>query len=458
MKKLTLGKSGLEVSSLGLGCMGMSIAYGVTPDKKDMIELIAKAVERGITFFDTAEIYGPYTNEEFVGEALAPFHGKVAIATKFGIRIENGQQVQDSRPIRSGRELFFDLVFAFAISQLSEHLFAHLSWRGGAETLVMLVAIYAAWFTTSWSATMVRADQAQPRWLMLTVMLLGLFMNASVTRAFTLSGCAFVIPLLLIMLGRNVWMLVNATDAVFREHYFRTLIWLIATTPLWVAGAAVDAEGRLLWWALAAGIDQIGRWLAHPIPGRRLHSENVQFDAGHMLERCRLFLIIALGETVLTMGVSIAATPIKVMTLVTGTSALAGTVALWALAFGRAHRLIIRHMETTNDPVRASRHAVNALMIMVAGLIILAVANEEVIAQPQGHVSFALSLLLGGGPVLFLAAQGWYLWLVPRDRSRRYIIGEGVLLLIGFAMLAVPPYVALFLVSATVSTFAILDR
>jgi aryl-alcohol dehydrogenase-like predicted oxidoreductase len=70
----------------------------VTPDKKDMIELIAKAVERGITFFDTAEIYGPYTNEELVGEALPPFHGKVAIATKFGIRIENGQQVQDSRP------------------------------------------------------------------------------------------------------------------------------------------------------------------------------------------------------------------------------------------------------------------------------------------------------------------------------------------------------------------------
>jgi low temperature requirement protein LtrA len=171
-------------------------------------------------------------------------------------------------------ELFFDLVFAFAISQLSQHLFKHLSWRGGAETLVMLVAIYAAWFTTSWSATMVRADQAQTRWLMLMVMLLGLFMNASVTRAFTFSGWAFVVPLLLIMLGRNVWMLLNATNAVFREHYFRTLIWLIATTPLWIAGAAVNAEARLLWWASAAGLDQIGRWLAHPIPGRRLHSEN----------------------------------------------------------------------------------------------------------------------------------------------------------------------------------------
>jgi aryl-alcohol dehydrogenase-like predicted oxidoreductase len=98
MQKRNLGRIGLEVSTLGLGCMGMSIAYGMPPDKKEMIALIGKAVERGVTFFDTAEIYGPYTNEELVGEALAPFRGKVAIATKFGIRIENGQQVQDSRP------------------------------------------------------------------------------------------------------------------------------------------------------------------------------------------------------------------------------------------------------------------------------------------------------------------------------------------------------------------------
>ncbi len=99
MQKRTLGKSGLEVSSLGLGCMGMSMAYGVPPEKKEMIALIAKAVERGITFFDTAEVYGPFTNEELLGEALASFRGKVAIATKFGIKIgPDGKQVQDSRP------------------------------------------------------------------------------------------------------------------------------------------------------------------------------------------------------------------------------------------------------------------------------------------------------------------------------------------------------------------------
>jgi len=97
MQKRTLGKSGMEVSALGLGCMGMSIAYGNPPDKQEMIILIRKAVERGVTFFDTAEVYG--MNEELVGEALAPFRGEVAIATKFGIKIgPDGKQFQDSRP------------------------------------------------------------------------------------------------------------------------------------------------------------------------------------------------------------------------------------------------------------------------------------------------------------------------------------------------------------------------
>jgi len=101
MQKRKLGNRGLEVSALGLGCMGMSQSYGVPPDKQAMVSLIRTAVERGVTFFDTAEIYGPSTNEELVGEALAPVRAQVVIATKFGIgRDAGGQQVQDSSPER----------------------------------------------------------------------------------------------------------------------------------------------------------------------------------------------------------------------------------------------------------------------------------------------------------------------------------------------------------------------
>jgi aryl-alcohol dehydrogenase-like predicted oxidoreductase len=99
MKKRKLGNSGPEVSAIGLGCMGMSFAYGTVPDKKEMISLIHSAVERGVTFFDTAEVYGPFTNEELVGEALAPYRDEVVIATKFGFKIKDGRQSGlDSRP------------------------------------------------------------------------------------------------------------------------------------------------------------------------------------------------------------------------------------------------------------------------------------------------------------------------------------------------------------------------
>src|SRR5271157_2168100 len=104
MQKRTLGKSNLEVSAIGLGCMGMSFSYAPFPEKKDSIALLRAAVERGVTFFDTAEVYGPFTNEELVGEALSPLRDQVVIATKFGFNLNQdgspGWQGLNSRPER----------------------------------------------------------------------------------------------------------------------------------------------------------------------------------------------------------------------------------------------------------------------------------------------------------------------------------------------------------------------
>ena len=98
MQKRRLGNSNLEVSAIGLGCMGLNYAYSNTLDKQESISLLQAAVERGVTFFDTAEMYGPFTNEELLGEALKPYRDRVVIATKFGIKLRDGQQVQDSHP------------------------------------------------------------------------------------------------------------------------------------------------------------------------------------------------------------------------------------------------------------------------------------------------------------------------------------------------------------------------
>ena len=105
MKRRKLGQSGLEVSAIGFGCMGLNYAYGHPLEKKDAIALLQAAVERGVTLFDTAEMYGPYTNEELVGEALSPYRDRVVIATKFGIKLQDGKQVQDSQPARIRQSL-----------------------------------------------------------------------------------------------------------------------------------------------------------------------------------------------------------------------------------------------------------------------------------------------------------------------------------------------------------------
>jgi aryl-alcohol dehydrogenase-like predicted oxidoreductase len=105
MQKRKLGKAGLEVSALGLGCMGMSFSYGPPKDKKEMTDLLHAAVERGITFFDTAQVYGPFTNEELVGEALAPYRSKVVIATKFGFDLSGSDNRLGAAPVSSRPEL-----------------------------------------------------------------------------------------------------------------------------------------------------------------------------------------------------------------------------------------------------------------------------------------------------------------------------------------------------------------
>ena len=124
MEQRQLGTSGPTVSALGLGCMGMSHAYGPAPDRQAMIALLRKAVELGVTFFDTAQLYGPHTNEELVGEGLRPFRDQVVIATKFGLRIDDhGQQLPDSRPeeIKRGAEASLQRLGVEAIDLFYQH-------------------------------------------------------------------------------------------------------------------------------------------------------------------------------------------------------------------------------------------------------------------------------------------------------------------------------------------------
>jgi low temperature requirement protein LtrA len=318
-----------------------------------------------------------------------------------------------------------------------------LTWRGAAETLVLLIAVFGVWSGTSFEATLLNIGRSQAQWMLLAVMLVGLYMNAAIAHAFDTGRWAFVVPLLLIQAGRSILMIVTAPSRMLREHYARLLCWILATAPLWITGAAVETDPRLLWWAGAAAIDLVGTWLAHPLPGRMLRSESIQFNADHMIERCRLFLLIALGESVLTSGTALADAPRTLLTLVTGTAALATIVALWALHFAASGHLLDRYVETTTDPIFAARRTVNGLLVSVAGLIAVAVANELVIAHPHGHASVTLSLLLFGGPLLYLLSQTVYLWAVIGTRSLPRLAGIAALVVAGGLSHLLPAYAAL---------------
>ncbi|MBT2728145.1 low temperature requirement protein A [Bacillus sp. ISL-75] len=342
-------------------------------------------------------------------------------------------------------ELIFDLGFVFALSQLSEHLLLHLNWYGMAEMIALLIAVYNVWSYTSFGATFIHVGKTQTQWMMLIVMLLGLFMFASIHRAFGVEAWTFVTPFLVCQIGNGLF--TTFAETGLKAHYSRMLGWILATTPLWIIGSFADSEERLIWWGIAAGIDILGTWFAHPLPGRVLRSENVEFDAEHMVERCRLFLIIALGEIVVTTGRAISAAPINHITLLTGICSIASIVALWAIYFGGSEHLVLHYTEETTNPILAARLAMNGLIVTVAGLILFAVGIELVIEHPYSGASASMTTLLFGGPILYLISQGWYLWYITRKVPYYRVVGGIILVICGFLSNFTKTYFSLIIVT-----------
>lgn len=344
-------------------------------------------------------------------------------------------------------ELIFDLVFVFALAQLSAHLVHNLSWRGMAEMIVLLIAVYNVWSYTSFEATLIHVGKTQTQWMMLIVMLLGLFMYAFINYAFGEVAWIFVTPFLVCQIGHGLLTTFTAAGKLLKIHYSIMLGWILATAPIWIVGSFADSGSRLIWWGIAAGIDIIGTWFVHPVPGRVLRSDNVEFDADHMIERCRLFLIIALGEIVYTTAKAISAAPISLMTLLTGICSLAIIVALWALYFGGSDHLVVRHTEETTNPILSARLAMNSQIVTVAGLILLAVGIEQAIDAPYAGTSASMSILLFGGPILYLISQGWYLWHISKKIPYYRIVGGLSLVVAGFLSYFTKVYFSLIVVT-----------
>jgi low temperature requirement protein LtrA len=326
-------------------------------------------------------------------------------------------------------ELLFDLVFVFAISQLSEHLLEHLSWRGALETIVLLLAVFGIWSLTSFAASMPGISRRSAVEALFTVLALGLFFNAGITTAFEDQPWLFIVPFLACSIGVVFFYTFAVSSPRMREHGQSMLLWAIPSTALWIVGAFAEPDARLWWWLVAAVIDLTGAWAAHPVPGRKFRTVEVPFAPAHMIERSRLFLLIALGETILTTGTALSTAHIDAATVLAGILAVLGTIALWGLYFTGSDRLVGEHATTTGDPLRAARLAVNGQVVTAAGLIVVAVGYETAIHEPLAPAGLTLSLLVFGGPLLYLGLQTWYLRALTGRLSPTRLLGMGALVL-----------------------------
>jgi low temperature requirement protein LtrA len=195
-------------------------------------------------------------------------------------------------------ELFFDLVYVFAVGQLSHHLLEHVDLRTGAETAIMALAVIYAWYMATWAANWLEPDRLPVRLYLVGLMFASLLMSAAIPDAFDGRAWLFVTGYLLLQVGRSAFLIIALRGRALGEHFVNDLVWELLAGVLWVAGAVADGDARLVLWGLAVAATYAGVAALHWLPGRgqRVDLEHSEIAGGHLVERFRLFFIIALGE------------------------------------------------------------------------------------------------------------------------------------------------------------------
>lgn len=314
-------------------------------------------------------------------------------------------------------ELFFDLVYVFTVSQLSSNLIGDVGLRGIVETLVLTLAVMYAWFMTVWTSNWLDVERRQVQLMLLGLMFATLLMATSVSAAFgsRFAGIElgddraglFVVGYLAIQLGRTLFAVSAFRGHRLHQHFVNALAWEAGTGLVWIAGIFADGDARLAIWALAVLLTYGGVIAGHPLPGHRSpFSTDSQIYAEHLLERFRLFFLIALGETVLTIGKAFVDVPVDAGRLAALAASFLGTVSLWWCYFHRSERVGIDAVRSARDGSRLVAFGNYSLIAMVIGIIGIAVGDELAIADP-GYplITTAMSALIFGGPAVFLLAQ-----------------------------------------------------
>jgi low temperature requirement protein LtrA len=374
------------------------------------------------------------------------------------MRIAVSRQPGAEREV-SPLELFFDLVYVFAIGQVSHHLVAHVDLRTGAETVILALAVFYAWYMAAWGANWLDPDPLPVRIALVGLMFASLLMSVGIDDAFNDRAWLFVTGYLLFQIGRCAFLIVALRGRPQGEHFVNNLVWELLSGVLWVAGVIADGDARLLLWGLAVAGAYVGGWAQHWLPGRgrRVDLEHTEIAAGHLVERFRLFFIIMLGESVLAMGNAFAGEPFELERLLALAIGFAGTVALWWCYFQRAEALGARAAEDAEDAGVVGLWGTWTLTLIVLGVIAIAVADELAIVHPGDDATLGFTILAFGGPALFLFAQLLFqqaaLGRAPRSRA----LGLGALAILAVATAQLTFIVGIAASSAVLIAVAISD-
>src|SRR5215210_1941953 len=350
------------------------------------------------------------------------------------LRTRDGEE-QRATPL----ELFFDLVYVFAITQLSHRLLDHLTIEGALETLFLLLAVWWAWIYTTWVTNWFDPDRLPVRLMLVAVML-----------AIQVGRTVFVVIVLNKSLGRS--------DPLSR-NFQRIFFWLLASGVLWIIGGLLEGEARYVLWALALAVEYISPVVGFYTPGLgRSTTETWRtVEGGHAAERCQLFVILALGESILVTGTTFGEIETSVATVAAFVVAFLGSAALWWIYFARAAETAREVFASSEDPGRIARSAYTYFHLpMIAGIIAVAAGDELVVAHPYYLGTPASIALTLGGTALFLAGHAFFKWTVFGELSFSRlvaIVALAVLIPVGFAIPALALAIAAALIVVGVAAW-----
>ena len=323
-------------------------------------------------------------------------------------------------------ELLFDLIYVFAVTQLSHYLLHHLSFYGLLEMTILWFGVWLVWQHTTWVTNWFDPDTRPIRLLLFTIMVIGLFMTSALPEAFGDRGIVFAICYVTMQVGRTlviIFLLGNKHH--LSANFKRILGWMCISGIFWIWGAFAEGNIRLLLWAIAVFTDYTSPMFGFYLPGlgRSDSSKEWTIEGHHLVERCQLFVIIAFGETILMTGDSLSEFEVwDKEKIISALVSFIASLVMWWIYFDVSSEAASRKIMKTENPglLGLKYHAIH--VVLVGAIIICAVGDELVVSHPSGTANSMALFVLVFGPILYLGANMIYKWITCHMISRSHII------------------------------------